>query len=184
MFKQHPKMLMFLTVFITLLTYSNLTLAQGKSENVYSPLSSLYTCMDIEDSAARLECYDNSVANLRKAEQSKEVVAIDAKAARKIKREAFGFNLPSLPKLGLPKLGSDEKMDELVAEVQSVQKNGRVLVITLKNGQVWQQTGGQLGFIPKGDLTAKIRPKSLGSFKLSLSNGKNTARGLKVRRIK
>jgi len=158
----------------------------------YSPLSTLYECAEIEEPEQRLACFDTSVANLRTAEQKKEIVAIDAKAARKIKREAFGFNLPSLSKIGLPKIslpiggkdgGDKDKTDALVADVKSVRTSGRVLVITLKNGQVWKEVGGRLNYIPKGDLTATIKPKSVGSYMLSLNNGKVTVRGLRVRRI-
>jgi len=152
-----------------------------------SPLSTLYDCMAIEAPEQRLACFDTSVAQLRTAEQKKEIVAIDAKAARKIKREAFGFNLPSLSKIGLPKLSllgsGKEKADSLVADVKSIRTSGRVLVITLENGQVWKEVGGRLNYIPKGDLKATIKPKSVGSYVLSLNNGKTTVRGLRVRRI-
>lgn len=154
----------------------------------YSPLSTLYDCAGIEDPEQRLACFDTSVAKLRTAEQKKEIVAIDAKAARKIKREAFGFNLPSLAKIGLPKLalpggGDKEKVEALVEDVKSVRKLGRMWVITLENGQVWKEVGGRLNYIPKGDLKATIKPKTMGSFMLSLNNGKSTVRGLRVRRV-
>ena len=157
-------------------------------QKVESPLSSLYACGKISDSTKRLACFDASVAKLHIAEQNKEVVAIDAKVAQKIKRESFGFNLPSLskiglPKLALPKLGYKDKTDALVADVKSVRKSGRLLVITLENGQVWKQTGGHLNYIPKGDLKATIKAKSVGSFLLSLNNGKTTVRGLRVHRV-
>lgn len=164
--------------------------ADKQDGNNYSPLSTLYVCADIEDPEQRLACFDTSVANLRTAEQKNEVVAIDAKAARKIKREAFGFNLPSLSKIGLPKLslpgGKNKgkgKDEALVADVKSIRTKGRVLMITLENGQVWKEVGGYLNYIPKGDLKATIKPKSVGSFMLSLNNGKTTVRGLRVRRV-
>lgn len=164
--------------------------ADKQGDNIDSPLSTLYVCADIGDPEQRLACFDTSVANLRTAEQKNEIVAIDAKAARKIKREAFGFNLPSLSKLGLPKIslpggkkGSKGKADELVADVKSIRTKGRVLVIALENGQVWKEVGGRLNYIPKGNLKATIKPKSVGSFMLSLNNGKTTVRGLRVRRV-
>lgn len=158
-----------------------------KNTDEYSPLSTLYECAAIEEPEQRLACFDTSVANLRTAEQKKEIVAIDAKAARKIKREAFGFNLPSLSKIGLPKLslpgGGKDKTEALVASVKSIRTSRRVLIITLENGQVWKEVGGHLNYIPKGDLKATIKPKSVGSYLLSLNNGKTTVRGLRVRRI-
>lgn len=177
--------------FISLFLLSSQAFAADKQDgNSDSPLSTLYVCADIKKPEQRLACFDTSVANLRIAEQKKEIVAIDAKAARKIKREAFGFNLPSLSKIGLPKIslpggkkGSKGKADALVADVKSIRTKGRVLVITLENGQVWKEVGGRLNYIPKGDLKATIKPKSVGSYMLSLNNGKTTVRGLRVRRV-
>jgi len=174
--------------FAAIFLFSAQTSAADKNnESDYSPLSTLYDCATIEEPEQRLACFDTSVANLRIAEQKKEIVTIDAKAARKIKREAFGFNLPSLSKIGLPKFslpgGGKNKAEALVADVKSVRTSGRVLVITLKNGQVWKEVSGRLNYIPKGDLTATIKPKSVGSYVLSLNNGKTTVRGLRVRRV-
>ncbi len=170
------------------LTYQTAMAEDKPADTIESPLSALYECSKIPDPVKRLACFDGSVAKLRTAEQNKEVVAIDAKVARKIKREAFGFNLPALSKIGLPKialpsLGEKDKTDMLVADVKSVRKSGHKYVITLKNGQIWRQVGGRLTYVPKGDLKATIKPKSVGSFVLSLSNGKSTVRGLRVRRI-
>lgn len=184
-----------LTTRLLLLNFIGFTLlsapafaGENNQQTTKSPLSPLYTCSEMDDSMQRLACFDASVAKLRAAEQNKEVVAIDAKVAQKIKREAFGFNLPSLSKIGLPKvalpsLSGKKKADALVADVKSIRKSGRGLVITLKNGQVWKETGGRLNYIPKGDLTATIKAKSVGSFLLSLNNGKTTVRGLRVRRV-
>lgn len=161
--------------------------ADKNNESDYSPLSTLYDCTTIEEPEPRLACFDTSVANLRTAEQKKEIVAIDAKAVRKIKREAFGFNFPSLSKIGLPKIpllgGKGDETDVLIAKVKSIRKFGRVYVITLENGQIWKEVGGYFNYIPRGDLTATIKPKSAGSFMISINNGKSTVRGLRVRRI-
>ena len=172
----------FILTFLFLSFGASLASAKDKVVDFESPLKGLYACADITDNMARLACYDQVAGKLETAEENKELVAIDAKAAKKIKREAFGFNIPSLPKLGLPRIGSGEKIDALVAEVESVKKVRRKYVITLKNGQVWTETGGYLNYVPKGDLTATIKSKSMGSFMISLSNGKSTTRGLRVSR--
>ncbi|MCF6220088.1 MAG: hypothetical protein L3J65_03160 [Robiginitomaculum sp.] len=183
-----PKLHIIVLSFAGLLLFGAQThAAEDEDGELYSPLSTLYGCASITEPTQRLACYDAKVAKLRTAEEKQEIVAIDAKAARKIKREAFGFNLPSLSKIGLPKIslpgGKSDKADALTAEVKSVRKSGRVLLITLKNGQIWKQVGGRLNYVPKGDLTATIKPKSVGSFMLSLNNGKTTVRGLRVRRV-
>lgn len=165
---------------ITSLTWSSMATAQDNS-----PLESIYRCKTETDPTARLACYDSAVGIIEGKEAKKEIVTIDAKAAKNIQREAFGFSLPSLPKLGLPKFGgSDDKKDDIVElEVKSVSKNRNGIIITMKNGQVWRGVNGRLTYIPKGNLTARISSASLGSYRLSLSNGKERVRGLGVRRI-
>lgn len=149
-----------------------------------SPLSGLYACAKIDDATQRLNCFDKMAASLQQAEENKEIVAIDAQAAKKIKKEAFGFNIPSLPKLGLPKIGGDKKIDSVSMKIKSIQKIRRKYVITFENGQVWEESGGRLNYVPKGELTGTIKPKSMGSFMITIHKGKTKVRGLRVRRIK
>jgi len=149
-----------------------------------SPLSFVYVCAEEQDPVLRLACYDKNVAALRVAEQKQEIVAVDAVAAKKIKREAFGFNLPSLGKIGFPKIGGDKKLDSVILKVKSIRTKGYKHTITLENGQVWKEIGGHQKRLPKGDLTAIIKSKSLGSFMLNLSNGNYTSPAMRVRRVK
>ncbi|MGJ8563585.1 MAG: hypothetical protein ACSHXY_08530 [Alphaproteobacteria bacterium] len=149
-----------------------------------SPLGILYECALISGDTERLACFDSNVAALQVKEEKKEIVALDAASAKTIKREAFGFSLPSLPKLGLPSLSSsDDAPDALTFDVKSVKKKGRNYVFYMKNGQVWEQANGTFNYIPKGDLKATIKSGSIGSFRMSLSNGKERVRGMGVRRV-
>jgi len=131
-----------------------------------SPLASVYACKTIADPTQRLACFDASVAVLGEREAKKEIVAIDATTAKTFKREAFGFSLPSLPKLGLPSLGDGEKDDVLEFPVKGVAKTRAGIVITMENGQVWKGVNGRLNYIPKGDLTARISRGAVGSYRL------------------
>ena len=178
----------FIMIFASLFLIANSSLIANATDETtppakHSPLSSIYSCGDITDAMQRLACYDTNVAILKKAEQKKEIVAVDVAMAQTIKREAFGFHLPSLSKLGLPKIGQDKKIDALVVKVSSIRKPGRKYIIKLENGQVWQEVGGRLNYVPKGNLTATIKPKSMGSYMLSISNGKTTVKGLRVKRV-
>lgn len=150
-----------------------------------SPLGKLYECAKITIDTDRLACFDSNVATLQVKEEKKEIVALDAASAKKIKREAFGFSLPSLPKLGLPSLGGGDSdgPDVLTFPVKSVKKQGRSYVFYMENGQVWRQVNGKFNYIPKGDLTATIKSGAIGSFRMNLSNGKERVRGMGVRRI-
>lgn len=148
-----------------------------------SPLSEIYACAVITDNTQRLACFDDKVPQLKVKEEKKEFVTIDAQSAKTIKREAFGFSIPSLPKLAFPDLKKD-KREKVEFEVASVSKGANGLIFRMKNGQVWHQSSGSYGYIPKGDLVATIKPKSLGSFSLSATNGKRTLKGIKVKRVK
>ena len=147
-----------------------------------SPLANLYACKSISEPTARLACFDSNVENLSQKEAKKEIVAIDSTTAKDFKREAFGFSMPSLPKLGLPSVGGDSD-DVLEFPVRSVSKSRAGVVFTMNNGQIWKGVNGRLNYVPKGDLTARISRGAVGSYRLSLSNGKERVRGLGVRRI-
>ncbi len=170
---------------LTLAAMLSLTVqAQEAAVAPTSPLSSVYACKTINSTTERLSCYDSAVTILQGREARKEIVTIDSNAAKTIKREAFGFALPSLPKLGLPSIGSAEKgANVLEFPVRSVSKTRHGVVLTMKNGQVWRGVNGRLNYIPKGELTARISRGAVGSYRLSLSNGKERVRGLGVRRI-
>ncbi len=163
---------------------SSANAADNKNTNADSPLSFLYECAEISDVEQRLKCYDTKVGRLRIAEQNKEIVAVDVKVAQKIKKEAFGFHMPSLGKLGLPKLGSDKNIDAVTLKVKSIRTAAFKHIITLENGQVWKEVGPHQKRLPKGDLTAIIKSKTLGSFMLSLNNGKYTSGAMRVRRMR
>lgn len=148
-----------------------------------SPLIQVYSCKAISEPLERLACFDNAVGTLEQREAKKEIVAIDSETAKTFKREAFGFSLPSLPKLGLPSLGDSGEDEALELEVKSVNESRVGYTITMKNGQVWREVSGRLNYIPRGDLTATISKGAMGSYLLSLSNGKERVRGLGVRRL-
>lgn len=169
-----------------MLTWAGSAAAQDASIiRADSPLAALYACSSIADNTQRLACFDTNVASIQVKEGKKEIVTIDAAAAKSIKKEAFGFSLPSLPKLGLPSFSGDnaDGPDELTFNVKSVRKQGRDYVFVMDNGQVWRQANGNFNYIPKGDLTATINAGAIGSFRMSLSNGKERVRGMGVRRV-
>jgi hypothetical protein len=160
------------------------------SDSKKSPLDEIYKCINITEGEDRLACFDASVASLQMKEEKKELLAIDAEQAREIERDSFGLSLPSLPKIGLFSRGSDadgEKIDDTqIYNVKSYRKTHRGLIVVMQNGHVWQQSNSNdPGWIPKGDLVAKIKKASLGSFFLTLENEKGQAgrKGLRFKRI-
>lgn len=174
------KLILTLTV---LLGTSGFAGAQDSSAS-NGPLSKLYECTAISDDTSRLACFDTNVAVIQVKEEKKEIVAIDAESAKSIKREAFGFSLPSLPKLGLPSLsGNSDGPEVLTFPIKSVQKRGGNYIFIMENGQMWRQVSGRFNYIPKGDLEATIKSGAIGSYRISISNGKERVRGMGVRRV-
>src|ERR1700759_4350254 len=53
-------------------------------------------CRGIADSAQRLACYDAATDALTKAQSSGDLVTLDRQQRQAVRRQAFGFTLPSL----------------------------------------------------------------------------------------
>ncbi|PHS24552.1 MAG: hypothetical protein COA84_09230 [Robiginitomaculum sp.] len=190
----HP--FLFLTITTFSLSIAGATL--GADQKTTTPLSNIYTCIDITDDAARLVCYDAAAGRLRVAEKAGEFVAVESKDILNIKKDAFGFSLPSLPKLKLPTLrgrsvnaladadngagqilaqsdaGEINKVEYIVDRIEKFGYNSHLFY--LKNGQVWKQKGEEIFSYSKSikPTTVVIRRASLGSFLLRV-NGKGRA---------
>jgi len=92
---------------ISSVTLSNSN-AWAQSATPPDELQAIYACKSITNAQDRLKCYDNSVGRFEEAEKSGEVVTVSKTAIEKVERDAFGFNLPSLPSLGRIFGGSDK----------------------------------------------------------------------------
>src|SRR6185369_5733362 len=57
-------------------------------------------CRRLSDDHARLACYDEAVDSLGKALGQGQVVAVDRSQVQAVRRQAFGFTLPSLDLFG------------------------------------------------------------------------------------
>jgi len=145
----------------------------------------VYACATITDDTGRLDCYDNAVGRLKAAEDAGEVATITRDEVEQVKRDSFGFSIPSLPKLALPKLGGgdDGQLDEIQQSVVKVRTNPyKKVIVTLENGQVWEQTDSTKIFVSKKRPaeTATIKSAAMGSYKMKLDNG----RTFRAKRIK
>ena len=133
-------------------------------------LQDVYRCADIQEDAARLQCYDTAVGRLHQQEQAGQVVALDRTQANQMQREAFGFTLPSLSNL-LPRLGTED-VERVEVQVESIAPfaPGRS-VFVLSNGQRWAQVESHsIRGIRPGD-TVTIRRAALGSYMLLPEHG-------------
>ena len=179
-------------VFLTAAVFAGLILPVTAGAQTPDVLTKLYGCKTITDSAARLACYDENIGVVETAQETGDLIAIDKAGAQEIQRESFGFNIPSIPKLGLfkrdksdaPSVDKDNDGFETVTlEIKSAKKlaNGRHM-FTLTNGQVWMQTeAARVPLISKKRTNMmRIKKASLGSFMAQINGA---GRGLRVKRV-
>lgn len=152
-------------------------------------LSKLYACKQIADSEQRLACYDSNVGYVEAAQETGDLVAIDKAGVKKMQRESFGFNIPSLPKLSAFKSKNAEgAQTESVPEtlsftIASVKKmNSGRYMFTLENGQVWSQTETVrvASSARRSGSTLAVKKSSLGGF-MGRING--SGKGFKIKRV-
>lgn len=141
------------------------------------PMSAIYACASIADSTERLACYDREVGAVKSKQDEGAFTAIDSKRAEVIKREAFGFTIPSLPRLKLP--GGAEPENEQTMIIKSVRSEGSRPVFVMDNGQVWRQIDTDSNRNARPGAQVRIKRAALGSFLMSPKAG---GTGLRVRR--
>lgn len=142
-------------------------------------LQRLAACRQIAAADARLSCYDAAVAAFDTAEAKGDIVVVDREQARAVRRQAFGFQLPSLSLFD--RGDKPEEIDEVrLAIVSAARDGGGKWTLTLEGGQVWRQIDtGELSRNPKPGMTATIKKAALGSYKLTVAGG---AMAIRVRR--
>lgn len=141
--------------------------ANAAQEGEKSPLSAMFACASVKDDAKRLACYDTEAARLKQASDTGDVVTVNQEQIQNLQKEAFGFSLPSLPKLRVPLLAGmlgngDGKKAEVSQDKLSDAKsdNGAVLAVK-KNGEITKV----------GYAIARIGSTADGSYRFYLQNG-------------
>lgn len=149
-------------------------------------VAKVYACSEIADSAARLACFDAAVAAMKTAQSQGQFAAVDAAGVRQIEREAFGFSLPSLPKLGLPGVrrgeGNDDETDALRTAAMTISRVGRYdgrQSFVMDNGQVWVLIDTKENRLARAGAAVTIRKAALGSYLMAVDQG---GAALRVRR--
>lgn len=127
-------------------------------------LKSLIDCRKVTDDAARLACYDKAAAEIDKAEAGGDIVVVDRQQARAARRQAFGFNLPTLSIFD--KAATKEELNAIDGKVASSTHDANgYWVITLEDGSVWHELGDQEPNLdPRPGKAAHLSRGSLGSF--------------------
>ena len=136
-------------------------------------LSQVYACIGIAENGARLSCFDTAVDRLRQAQNNGDVVIVERTEAQEIERDAFGFSLPSLPRLftrggnGAP----PEAVADVRLEIARVTRSNNGVAFTMTNGQVWAQIDDHFSRNAREGGFVTIRRAAMGSFLMSVEAG-------------
>lgn len=137
---------------------------------------SLRACAAEADDLRRLACFDREMARLGESHapapapapmlSAEERFGMQGELARKLEKEK-GIERPEL-----------EKLEAQVSEVG--EKPRGELIVTLDNGQVWEQVEAKTGFRLRSGDSVTITPGALRSFWLQGESGRQT----RVRRVR
>lgn len=134
-------------------------------------LSRVFACKSIADPLERVACYDTAVGAFETAQSAGEVTVVTRAEVEKVRRESFGFQIPSLPSFGSRSPGQpEEKFDRVTEAVQSVSSGSGKLRVVLANDQVWVQTDDKAPRV-RSPASAEIFEAALGSYKMKLDGG-------------
>lgn len=131
-------------------------------------LKAVVDCRAISDPSARLACYDDAVGKLDTAESTGQVVVLDREAARNVKRQAFGFSIPSINLFA--KGEKEEEVDHLTDTIKSARvRADHKWVFELASGGVWRQIDTtQFPVDPKAGQSVEVQRAALGSYMLKI----------------
>jgi hypothetical protein len=141
-------------------------------------LQHLADCRKLAEDGAQLACYRAAAAEIEAAVAKGDLVVVDREQARAVRRQAFGFSLPSL---SLFDRGSPEPIDAVSLKIESATRlpDGKWL-FRLQGGQVWRQIDtAVLMRDPRRGGNVTIKSGALGSYKLSVDG---SASAIKVHR--
>ena len=142
-------------------------------------LQQLIDCRKLTDGAQRLACYDQTAAVLDQAEAKGDIVVVNREQARKVRRQAFGFTLPSMSLFA-----RGEKPEEIAAAAGKIASARRLPTgrweVKLEDGATWVQIdASEIPLDPKSGQAVKISRASLGSYMMTVGN----QREVKVHRV-
>jgi hypothetical protein len=155
---------------LTVLALAAPALAKGPPvlEGRPAALKAVVDCRAISDPSQRLACYDDAVGKLDTAESSGQVVVLDREAAKTVKRQAFGFSIPSINLFS--KGEKEEEVNRLSDTIKSARERpDHRWVIELQTGGVWRQIDTtQFPTDPKPGQAVEIQRAALGSYMLKI----------------
>lgn len=133
-------------------------------------------CRAMTDPAARLACFDKSVAAMADATIKKDLVVIDRATIRETKRGLFGISLPKIKIFG----GNDDvEVNQIESTLTSAYSSrDGMAVFVLADGSRWKQTEGRDTF-PKAGQKIVVKRGALGGFMANV-NGQPGVRVIRL----
>lgn len=174
----------------------------AEAQSPAAPLDALFACESVADSTARLACLDAAVAALHSRAEAGEVIAVNRGEVEAAEMATFGLGIPNFRLPSMARLsgshedanalaaseaaagassehevirnadGNIDRIERLAIDDISYTRLDRV-VITLANGQVWQQADSDSTHIPLSVSTrdtASIRSAALGSYMMRIGD--------------
>jgi len=137
-------------------------------------------CKAMADPSERLACYDAAVGALDSAEQKGDIVVVDREQAKAVRRQAFGFTLPSLAMFERGE--KPEELNEVSLGVERAYRSGEgKWTFELEGGAVWTQNDSETLFRePKKGSKVEIRKASMGGYFMNVDG----QRAIRARRVK
>lgn len=165
---------------LTLIAGADQASAQASKDARAQVFQGLMDCKGKSDPAERLACYDAAVGAMDVAEKKGDIVVVDREQAKAVRRQAFGFSLPSLAMF--EKGESPEELDQVALKAERVYRGGDgKWVFELEGGAVWAQTDTEALFRePKAGSKVEIRKASMGSYFMNVDG----QRAVRARRVK
>jgi hypothetical protein len=142
-------------------------------------MQQLAGCADVPERDARLACYEAAAAALKDAERRGDLVIVDREQADAVRRQSFGFNLPSLSLFDHGE--RPEPVDAVSARlVSATREGGGRWIFRLDDGAAWTQVDSEaLMLPPRAGMRVDIRKGMVGSYFLGLDGHA----GVRVRRV-
>jgi hypothetical protein len=142
--------------------------APAAKPNRAAVLQGLLDCRAKTDSADRLACFDAAAARMDQAEAKGDIVVVDREQARTVRKQAFGFILPSLSLFDRGE--KPEQIDHYSGVIALARTNGSGRwTIRLEDGAVWNQIDGNPpNRDPKTGMKVEIRAAVMGSYMMSV----------------
>ena len=173
--------------------------AQASAPSQPAIVQKLMACRKIEATTERLACYDAVTQAFDQAQASGDIVVVDREQAEKVRRQAFGFTLPSLSLFDRPAKPADKAEGKTEGKTQekaeardtndrlsttlkrATRRGDGKWVFELEDGAIWIQTDNEP--LPRGAKAGdsiEIRRAAMGSFFVNV-DGQRAIRAVRTR---